>query len=276
MLRQLLVGSIILVSTCVWGQQTPRDELGTGHERSAVKGLPIDPAALSKVIEGSYYHPDNLKAMECDLSVDWDEFMHTLRTPVPDARMQAMKGLKIHELALRGKPVVVNFDWTNGTIATKDQVEGGLKQMLDGFYQMYWSMLAGPLLGQSDRLGDIASLPGGGAKVLDTSGGTRIQFILDQEGAPTHYDFDAGAMKAAVDLKYIPSPKPFPGDLRRIEEMNLDETIGESRMKVDMKVGYQEVSNFNIPRDVSFSILGAYTVDLTFFNCKASAVAVSQ
>ncbi|MDR3740544.1 MAG: hypothetical protein P4L40_16130 [Terracidiphilus sp.] len=224
----------------------------------------------------SYYHPDNLALMECDISVDWDAFYHSLNVTVPEERVRSLNGLNIHVRAVRGQPASVRFEWSNGTPSTQEQVESGLKQMLNGFYQMYWPMVAGPVIGPDDKLEQIVSLPDGGVKASVNSGGMKIHFVVNKDGTPVQYDFEGGVMKGLVDLTYTPSPKPTPGDLRRIEEMKIDEQIGASSFKLNTKLDYQEVGVFSIPKSVAFAMLGAYTFNFQFAGCTASAVAVTQ
>lgn len=244
--------------------------------KSSESALPKTSAELSNAILASYYHPDNLTLIDCDLLVDWTAFYHSVKVDVDPDRLRSLQGLKIHSRAVRGRPLELHFDWTNGTIATQEQIESGMKQMVGGFYQMYWPMIAGPIVGPGDKLEQIESLPGGGEKTSTKSSGMNISMALDPNGAPTHYEFEGGAMAGKTDVTYMASPNPAPGDLRRIASMKIDEHIGTSTFNIDLKLDYQNVSGFSIPNRVSFGLIGAYTIDLQFSGCSASTVAVSQ
>ncbi|HWT65133.1 MAG TPA: hypothetical protein VN151_03395 [Terracidiphilus sp.] len=275
MLSKLSFAVLLLAVSCAFGQSAQKT-LKPATEKHTTSALPKTSPELAKVILGSYYHPDSLELIECDVSVDWGAFFQGLKVAVPEEKMQALKALKIHSRALRGKPAEVKFDWSEGTPATQDQIESGFKQMLGGFYQMYWPMMAGPLIGPNDRLEEITSLPDGGVKAFANSAGMKIHMQMNRNGAPTHYEFEGGMMKGVIDLSYAPSPTPMPGDLRRIESMKIDEHIGESSFKLDVDVDYQDQSGFSIPRDVTFAMLGAYTFKFQFAVCTASAVGISQ
>jgi hypothetical protein len=272
---KLCLAVVLFAASCAWSQQ-PAHKALTVPAKSGTSTLPKTSPELIKVIQRSYYHPDNLELIECDLSVDWDKFFQRMKMNVPEEKLRSFNTMKIHSRALRGKPVEIKFDWAGGVGDAHDRIESGLKQTLNGFYQMYWPMMAGPLIAGNDHLEQIVSLPDGGVKASAISGGMKIHMMLDREGVPTHYEFEGGMMKGLVDLAYSPSPNSVPGDLRRIEDMQIDEQIGESSVKLDTKVDYQDVNGFMIPRTVILGMPGAYTFNFEFSGCTASAVAVSQ
>jgi len=276
MLSKLSFVTLILAASCVCAQTATHAVHKTTPVKSPESALPKTSAELSSAILASYYHPDNLTLIDCDLLVDWNAFYHSVKVDVDPDRLRSLQGLKIHSREVRGRPLELHFDWTNGTIATQEQIESGMKQMVGGFYQMYWPMIAGPIVGPGDKLEQIESLPGGGEKTSTKSSGMNISMVLDPSGAPTHYEFEGGAMGGKTDVTYMASPNPAPGDLRRIASMKIDEHIGTSTFNIDLKLDYQNVSGFSIPNRVSFGLVGAYTIDLQFSGCSASTVAVSQ
>lgn len=276
MLTKITIGALLLAPLCAWGQQAAPGAGETAPAQSPSSTLPKSGPALVKVILGSYYHPDSLELMECDLSVDWNAFFRAQKITVPEARMQVLKDLKIHERAVRGRPAEIQFNWADGAPATKEQMESGFRQMVGGFYQIYWPLMAGPMLSPADKVEEIASLPDGSAKLTASSAATKIHLLVNPEGLPTHYDFDAGAMKGVGDISYVLSPNPVPGDMRRIGEMRMDEQVGESSFKLDFKLDYQDVNGFSIPQNLTIGVVGSYTFNLKFSGCKASAVVVSQ
>ncbi len=276
MLSKLLFVTLFLGVSCACAQQTAQTAHSAAPARAPASTLPRTSTELSSVIDASYYHPDNLTLMDCDVSVDWDAFYRAVKLTVPEDRLRILKGAKIHSRAVRGMPVELRFDWAGETMPGQEQIESGMKQMVGGFYQMYWPMIAAPIIGPSDKLEGIESLPSGGVKASVISASMRIALATDRDGAPTHYDFDHGPMGGAVDIAYLSSPKQVAGDLRRVASMKIVEHMGASSFDVDMKLDYQDVDGFSIPRDVSFGLVGAYAIDLQFSGCTASTFAVSQ
>jgi len=143
--------------------------------------------------------------------------------------------------------------------------------MISGYYQIYWPMVASsPLAGPSD-LSRIDLLPDGGATTTSLSPNMTTTITIDRVGTPTHYAIDGAAMKATIDPHYAPSLNPVSGDLRRISSLDVKEQIGTSTINVRLSLDYQEVDGFNVPKHVSFDLLGAYSINMEFFNCKTTA-----
>ncbi|HZB89201.1 MAG TPA: hypothetical protein VE291_11115 [Terracidiphilus sp.] len=273
--KTFLIALLLAVVPLCAQQPQPGVSKPTEIQQPAGK-LPVEPSKLSAAIRASYYHPDSLNAMECNLAVDWPTFFSALKTTVPDDRIKALQGLKIHSRAERGKPAALTFDWAGGQISTRDQLESGLKQMVDGFYQIYWPTLAGPLVGEQDKLEDIKPLPDGGAKTSALSGGMHINIVVDKSAAPTHYDFQSPALKGNVDISYLPASGERPETPPLIGGLKMDEGIGESTFKVDMNVDYQTVEGLEIPRNITFGVIGAFTIKMELTECAISKGSPSQ
>jgi len=158
----------------------------------------------------------------------------------------------------------------------KEQFEDGLKQMLGGFYQMYWNLVASSPIDNAAEITKIEPLPDGGAKVYSSSQNINVVIITDKERTPTHYTLDSPAMNGTIDLRFISSPKPTPGDLRRISSMDLTEQIGNSTMNVKLSLDYQAVGGFYIPRHVSYNLGGAYSLSMDFSGCSVSKGAAAH
>ena len=241
-----------------------------------IKNPPLDPDRVAKDLNGSYYHPDKLNTLDCTLAVDWSAFFKALKVQVPEERMKTIQGLKINSHAVRGKLPELTFGWTAGEIDTKDQLEEGLKRMVGGFYQMYWSMIAGPAIENGTGITKVEPTPEAGRKVYTNTNGMEVDFDLDKDSAPTHYTIDSTLMKGTIDLEYTPSPNPVPGDLRRLTSAKVNETIGTSSMNVILNLDYQPAGEFDVPNHVSFDLVGAYSVDMEFANCTATKADASR
>jgi hypothetical protein len=232
--------------------------------------LPKDPTKLAEMIRGSYYHPDELSSIDCGVSIDWPAFFGSLKVDLPEDRAKVLQGLKVHSHAVRGKGAEIAFDWSAGELATKDKMEGGLKQMVDGFYQMYWPMLATKLIASGDEVKKVEILSDGSANIDVSSQNTNLVLTVDKSGSPTHWALESPAMKATIDPRYVTSPKPTPGDLRRISSVKVAERIGESSMNVQVDLDYQEADGFFVPKSASFDLLGAYSVTMEFLGCSTT------
>jgi hypothetical protein len=265
---------LLLFASALVAQQPARS---LKSETSKVtEGAPSNDSALAAdAIRDSYYHPDKLAGIDCAVSVDWPSFFNALKaTPATD-RLQALQGLKVKAQATRDKNPEVTFDWVGGPIDNKQQLEDGLKQMLGGFYQLYWSMVASPPIASSAEISKVEHLQDGGIKIYSSSQNTNIVIITDKDRIPNHYTLKSPAINAEVDVHYIASPKPVPGDPRRISGIDESIQMGTSTINVNVNLDYQAVEGFYIPEHVSYDLVGAYSISMDFSGCSVSKT-VSQ
>jgi hypothetical protein len=270
---RLILPILLLSSVALASQQPTNTSTTTGQSGTTNVTLPADPAKLLEVIRDSYYHPDDLSSLDCAVSVDWVAFFGSSKVSLSDDRMKVLQGLKVHSHALRGKPTELTFDWSAGLLTTKDQMESGLKQMVGGFYQMYWSMIAKGLVTNGNDLKKIEPLPDGSANVDMSGDGMNLVITVSKDGSPTHWVLDSPAMKGTIDPQFTASPNPVPGDLRRISSMKVVEHIGESNINVDLSLDYQEINGLFVPKSVSFGVVGAYTIPMEFSGCSGTTAA---
>lgn len=270
MRRSILILLVVLTAnflSCQQPETTSPESKTIGHPAGT---RPSDPATLASAIRGSYYHPDGMYGLDCSVSVNWPAFFAAMKLSPPAERLKAIQGLNIRSQAIRGKSPNITFEWTGGVLSNKEQFEDGLRQMLGGYYQMYWSLLASPLVDNAADITKIEPLPDGGARVYSSSENSNVVINVDKENTPTHYTLDTPALKGTVDLRYIPAPKPVAGDLRRISGMDVSAQIGTSIMNVKLDLDYQVVDGFYVPGHVSYDVGGAYSLSTEFSGCSIS------
>jgi hypothetical protein len=273
---RLLLISLLVLSAKLLVAQQPATSPESQTSRPTAGTLPYDPAVVAAAINDSYYHPDAISGLDCTISVDWPTFFSALKVNLAADRLKAIQGLKIRSQAKREKKPEVSFEWADGSLDNKEQFEDGLKQMVEGFYQMYWSMVASSPIGNASEIAKIEPLPNGGTKVYSSSQNSKVVITVDKENTPTHYTFDSPAMNGAIDLHYVPSPKPVPGDLRRISSIDVTDHIGSSTINVELSLDYQVVDGFYIPRHVSDNLAGAYSLSMDFSGCSVSKGAIAH
>jgi hypothetical protein len=258
---------LLLNAAILSAQQRVDKSAATPQVAAAAPTLPKDPSKMADLIRGSYYHPDDLTTIDCSISVDWVKFLGSMKQTVPDERLKLLNGLKVHSHAVRGKAPELTFDWAGGEITTKEQMEGGMKQIIGGFYQTYWSLFGSSLVKTGEEVKKIDLMPDGSASVNLSSGDTGLVATVSQDGSPTHMVLDSPAMKGTIDPQYVASPHPIPGDLRRLSSIKLIEQIGESHFNVDMTLDYQDAGGFSVPKNVLFDVIGAYAIPIEFSAC---------
>lgn len=184
------------------------------------------------------------------------ELFFSLKATAPPERLKAIEGLRIRFESVRGKRPNIMLEWTDGTFAGKEQVEEGLKQMLDGFDQMYWSLIASPPLDSGADITKIEPLTNGEAKVYSSGQNSKVVITIDKENIPRHYTLDTPGMNGTIDLRYVSAPKPVAGDLRRISAMDVSERIGTTIINIKLELDYQAAGEFYVPKHVSYELGG--------------------
>jgi len=137
-------------------------------------------------------------------------------------------------------------------------------------------MLASSPIDNEAEITKIEPLPDGGAKVYTSSQNTHVVITVNKENTPTHYTLESPALNGTIDPHYIPSPKPVPGDLRRVSSLDVSEQIGTSIMNVKLALEYQAVGGFYIPGHVSYDVGGAYSLSMEFSGCSVSKGAIAD
>lgn len=267
---RFLIFLLVCCASALGAQQPNRAPNDPGKGAATAQNASYDKAKMAVAIRDSYYHPDDLTSLDCAVSIDWAGFFSAMKLTLPADRMKVIEGLKIRSRAVRSKTPEFTFDWTTGPLDSSEQFVSGLKQMMGGFYQAYWPMIAGSPVKDATDISKVEPLPNGAAKVYSSAGDTKVVMTVDGESTPTHFTMESPAMNGTIDPHYVASPKPIPGDLRRISGLDVTEQIGTSTMSVKLTLDYQEVDGFYVPKHVAFDIAGAYSLPLEFSSCSAS------
>ena len=267
MFRLALFTLVSLAGSLAAAQPPPANPQGTAPYQIPASNPPIDPQKLASAINASFYHPDKLNGITCAVRGDWPAMYKSLNITPPVPRMLAIKGLKMRYTAARKKLPELTFDWTSGPPDMKDEFETGVKQMIGGFYQSYWTVMATPPMNSGSEIARIEPQKDGTTKVYESGKDSKVAIILDKNDTPTHYEFDTPAAKGEFDLQYIASPNPVPGDLRRISNLRINSKIGESSFNVAVSMTYQVVDEFFVPRRIRYEMIGAYSIALEFSGC---------
>jgi hypothetical protein len=270
MIRSIFAVFVLLAAGVAVAETTPVKSPAPAESRAQVKELPIDPQKLAGKINGSFYHPDQLSEVECSATVDWTAFFTSLNAKVPDERTRALEGMQLHYIAARNMKPKVTFGWVNGQPDTAGQLQDGLTQMVSGFYQIYWSMMASAPVHDVKEIKRVEPQADGTLKVYSSDPNEKVTINLDKSFAPTHWDFDSLAYKGTFDLSYLDNQNQVPGELRLLSNMHMIVKTGESTMNVQIGMDYQAVDGVMIPHHVTYDIVGAYTIVLELTGCKVT------
>jgi hypothetical protein len=271
-LLSLHVLSFALASCTLYAQQATPPSPASQTVKLPTGSLPVDPEKLTREISDSYYHPDDLGSMDCTMSIDWGAMFTSMKVEPPSDRLKILQGMSVQVHAVRDKSAELKFVWGSDDQSAHDQLEAGAKQMITGFYQMYWSFSSPGMIPTPAQIEHVESRSNGETVVNFNDHGTENSVTVGKDFVPVHYTVDSPTMKATMDPVFLPSPTPVPGDLRRLSSIHLVNQIGTSTFGVDITMEYQTVGGFNIPSRATMGLTGAYTLPLVLTGCSVSKV----
>jgi hypothetical protein len=266
--RALVLSCLFLTTAGLFAQQM--DKPASAGIALPPGTLPANPDTFTAAVRASYYHPDDLSSLDCAVSIDWSAFFNALKLNVPAERLKAIQSVKIRVKGDRDKLPEFTFDWAEASLNTKEQLESGIKDIVGGFYKMYWPIIASFPVKNPAEIKRIEPLANGGATAYLPSPNVNLILTVDKDHLPIHYSIDSTVMKGTIKADYTPSPNPIPGDLRRLTKSDVSQQIGTSTMNVIIDLDYQTIGGFNIPQHVTFGIPGAYSISMEFSSCSVS------
>jgi hypothetical protein len=232
--------------------------------------LSADAVKLTDKILASYYHPDKLTGLECDVTPDWPGFYNSTKMKVTQDQAHDLAALKVRVRAVRDQEPEITFNWTEGKVANAAQVEELLRRTISQFYQVYWNMLASPAVKYAAVITRIEPQPDGSTKVYESDPNAYVVMTVARDGTPTHYTMQSPSVNGVVDAQYVRSPHPRNGDRRRISQVEVSEQSGAATMHVRVGVDYQPLDDYAVPSNVSFTQVGAYTLSMRFSGCSTA------
>jgi tetratricopeptide (TPR) repeat protein len=224
---------------------------------------------VASAIRDSYYHPNGISGLDCNVSIDWQGIFTALNVQAPADSLAKLNGLKIQSKTTRGEAPEVTFDWSAGPLDSTADLEEALRQAVGSFYQMYWFFLASSPIGNAADITRIEPLPDGGARVYAVSQNVSVIITVDREWTPTRFAVNSPAMQGTIAPHYT-------GDPRRVSSMDLSEQIGVSTLNVELNVDYQALGKSYVPQQVSFNIEGHKIMIMNFTSCSATTGVIAR
>lgn len=260
-----------VLGVALLGAQEPAAPAQTGLANGAPdKKLSAEAEKLTAKVLDSYYHPDNLPGLACDVIPDWQAFFASANVAVPPDSMEEIQALKVHVRAVRDETPEFAFDWTKARPANSAQIESGLKQMIGGFYEIYWPLFASPPIKYTAVISKIEPQPDGSTKVYESDPNAYVVMTVDKHGTPTHYTMQSPSMTGVVDPHYAPSPHPKRGDRQRITSVEATQQAGAATVQVRVTADYQPLDGYFVPRHVTYGRVGAYVMTMEFSGCSVA------
>ncbi len=210
-------------------------------------------------------------SISCGVALDWDAFFQQLKLEQTDetkARMEKFKGLKISVVSRDANHTEVKIDGD-----TTNQLSDGLRQQLQGFFQIFWTQSYGRLLEvKPEEHFELVTTPEGYA-MKSVKGDAKAIIEMDKNYRITRTNFEALKMRGAGTMGFVA------GEDGLFRLRNFDETVefGANKLVVSINLDYQKVGPYEVPQRIHMSLPGSFSFDYTLNGCevKGDSAAVS-
>ena len=233
-------------------------------------GLPDDSAKLAAAIRASYYHPDDLSVLDCSVALDLTNLVKQFGQPAGEEALKSLNGMTIQVHAVREQSPKIDIAWAQGIPAKSENFESGARQILNGFFQMYWPIFGSSLGPRPLEKFQAEVQPGGGHLLRSTGNNMNVTTEVNGDNIPTSVVIESAAMNATIQPRFSASENPQADDLPRLTSVDFSQQIGTTTMNLRLTTDYQDVGGFHIPRHISSGIGGAYSVSMEFVGCSAT------
>ncbi|RSL16815.1 hypothetical protein EDE15_2340 [Edaphobacter aggregans] len=201
-------------------------------------------------------------SISCGVVMNWDAFFQQLKLEQTDetkARMEKFKGLKISVVSSDANHTELKID---GDVTS--QLSDGLRQQLQGFFQIFWTQSYGRLLEvKPGEHFELTTTPEGYA-MKSAKGEAKAVVEMDKSYRITRTNFEAQQMSGASTLGFVA------GEDGLFRFRNVDSTIqfGASKIVLSMNLDYQKVGAYEIPQRIHMSVPGSFAFDYTLNGCE--------
>ena len=195
--------------------------------------------------------------------MDWDGFFQRMKieqTEATKARVEKLKSMKITVVSRDAEHTEVKVDSDNASNGLTD----GLRQQLQGFFQIYWSQSYGRLLvvKPEDHF-ELTTRPEGYLLKIHT-GSAKVAIEMNKSYLITRTNFETPQMSA------VATPGFVAGEDGLLRLRSLDETIdmGSTKMVVNVTLDYQRVGVYDVPQHFSMALPGSFSFEYTLGGCE--------
>jgi hypothetical protein len=203
-------------------------------------------------------------SISCGVELDWDGFFQQMKIEQTDgtkARLAKLKGMKIAFVSADEDHTEVKFDAGDLGNAT---LTDGIRNQLQGFFQIYWSQSYGRLLvvkpGDHFELNPAAE----GYVVKAARGASKVAIEMDRAYRITRTSIESPQMSA------VAMPEFVSGEDGLLRLRSLDETVnlGETKMVLSLNLDYQRVGVYEVPQHIHVGLPGSVSFDYTLSGCE--------
>jgi len=240
---------------------------------------PANPQALSSkdkeqllvTARAQYYNLrfQGLKSFSCNVDVDWDAIFTqaagaTLPADNPMMAYLLKSRLGVKENVDSGAEVT----WANTGTPPEDmaqsvnQLRGGVKQMLSGFFETWTANINGDLF--SKDVTSVTATNGGYLVEEKSTGGGDDTLTFNKDMLLSHVSNKSAGVVTEIDPRYSKTPQ---GLLVNDIEADSRQTAAAPPTHVSMTTDYQTVEGFQLPNMIVLSVKNIATFKLKLTGC---------
>jgi hypothetical protein len=209
-----------------------------------------------------------VKSFACNVDVDWNGLFTSVNGKPPVADDPLVQYLTKSRFSVKTElGGSTEATWTNpgaapaGAEKPAQQMQGGLKQTLEGFFDAWMPSLNGTLIAMSPKsLNTTAE-----GYVLDDSTEKEMdQVTMDKKLVITHLSTKSDAMHGEMNTTFTPSAK---GLLLTTLDGVYQQPATAPGTHVIMSTTYQPVQNYQLPAAVKFTVENVATFKMQLTGC---------
>jgi hypothetical protein len=210
-----------------------------------------------------YYTGPKPSSISCNVNLDWDGFFQRMKVGQTDdakARLEKLKSVKISVVSRDAEHTDVKVE---GADSLSNGISDGLRQQLQGFFQIYWSIAYGQMLLTREDHYELMAVPEG-YKMTVAAGSTKTAVEMDKAYLITRSTIES------PDLNAVAKPGFKPGEDGLLRLRSLDETVnmGATKMVVSVNFDYQKVGVYDVPLHMNMALEGSFSFDYTLTGCE--------
>jgi len=210
-----------------------------------------------------------MKSFSCNVDVDWDAMFRQFNgSPLPANSPMMLyltkSQLRVKESVTSGAEVT----WANSGTPSDEFAEsasklrGGIKQMLDGFFQAWTPNINGELF--ANHVTGVTATPTGYLVDEKNSDTDTDKLTFDKNMVLGHISSKSSDLSAEVNMKFLQTPQ---GWLVNNIDGDYRQPADAPPTHVSMNTDYQTVDGFQIPGTIVLSVVNVGSFNLKLSGC---------
>jgi hypothetical protein len=230
---------------------------------------PPDKAQLLSKARQIYYVLQNqgVKSFQCTIQPDWAKFAKFMTqngTAVDEAKIALITPVAFTTVVdEQGNATATPFLATGGSVdPTVSQMVGGAKQVIEGFFKSWGSVVFTGIFAPSDDQNLTMLAQPDGIHFSQKTGEANVDLVLNRDSLLTSMKVTSTSAIIVMNPKYSKTDKGL-----LMTSLNSD--INNGTQKVNFEVQYQTVEGFQLPSKVSYQVTfptQAVSIEMSFSN----------